>query len=204
MATPANAVLDVAGNTVTVGQISIVATTTFAVDLNGTSGTGKIVFDNGGSNATWDVENDGAAKQAVTTKGTANFVLSDNLVITSRSTQQFRPTGLLTDAPGESHSVTYTSDPETVNKELILTIAARKDAVFTGGAPATSALVDGVAYVIEGSLDLLGFATGVTPVAPILTGLPSDVWADYDYFSFSLDGSNGLTSNGFLRAGVVP
>ena len=96
------------------------------------------------------------------------------------------------------------ADSETLNKELILTIVARKDAVFTAGSPATSALVDGITYVIEGSVNLLDFTTGVTPVAPVVTGLPADVWTDYDYFSFSLAGSNGLPGKGFLRAGVVP
>jgi hypothetical protein len=38
--------------------------------------------------------------------------------------------------------------------------------------------------------------------APVTTGLPS-AGAGYEYHSFSLDGSNGLTGKGFLPTNVT-
>jgi|GEM_PF-2661276 len=126
MATPGNLNLDIGGNTVTVGRIDVVTTTNFEVTFSN----GKIVFDNGGSNAIWNVENDGGSKSPVTVKlGNVEFNLSDNLVVTSRSSQQFRPGGTLTDAAGESHSVTYTSDLGFGNKGFKLAWTATN----TGG-----------------------------------------------------------------------
>ena len=95
------------------------------------------------------------------------------------------------------------ADSETVLKEIILTVAVRKTApAFTTGSPSTST-VDGITYSIEGSTNLTSWTSPVTPVTPITTGLPpvSDP-VNYEYRSFSLDGSNGLPSKGFLRAMV--
>ncbi|MCX6880302.1 MAG: autotransporter-associated beta strand repeat-containing protein [Verrucomicrobia bacterium] len=106
---------------------------------------------------------------------------------------------------GQVHVLTADGsvDPD-ATKELILTCAVRKTApAFTAGAPAT-ATVDGITYSIQGSLNLAGFTTGVTPVAPITAGLPALTDpANYAYRSFSLDGSNGLAGKGFLRAKVT-
>jgi autotransporter-associated beta strand protein len=89
-------------------------------------------------------------------------------------------------------------------KELILTVAVRNSAVFTSGAPATSALIDGINYVIEGSVTLNGFPTTVNVVpTAVITGLPTDTWPDYEYRSFSLGNSNNLPNTGFLRAKVT-
>ena len=73
---------------------------------------------------------------------------------------------------------------------------------FTTGSPSTST-VDGITYSIEGSTNLTSWTSPVTPGTPITTGLPpvSDP-VNYEYRSFSLDGSNGLPSKGFLRAMV--
>jgi hypothetical protein len=56
---------------------------------------------------------------------------------------------------------------------------------------------------VQGSQDLATFTTGVTPVAPVTTGLPAAP-SGYTYRTFSLDGSNGLTGKGFLRVKVGP
>ena len=92
-------------------------------------------------------------------------------------------------------------DPDS-NKELVLTIAIRKGGSAFFGTPLQLA-VAGVTYTVLGSTDLSNFTAPVTEVAPIATGLP-DLTADpdYEYRSFSLDASNGLTGKGFLRAKV--
>jgi hypothetical protein len=87
---------------------------------------------------------------------------------------------------------------------LILTVAVRNSAVFTSGAPCTSALIDGINYAIDGSVTLNGFPTTVNVVpTAVITGLPADTWPDYEYRSFSLGTSNNLTNKGYLRARVT-
>jgi autotransporter-associated beta strand protein len=94
-------------------------------------------------------------------------------------------------------------DPDSA-KELILTLAIRTgNAAPFSGSPLQLAS-DGVTYTIEGSLDLTTFTAAVTEVSPpVTTGLP-DLSGDpsYEYRSFSLDASNGLSGRGFLRAVV--
>lgn len=104
----------------------------------------------------------------------------------------------------KSHVFTADSDADVdTDKELILTIAVRKDAPAFAGSPLTSS-VDGIVYTIEGSIDLSDFSTSVTAVpTPIITNLPATSSADYVYRSFSLSGSNALTGKGFLRAKVT-
>jgi fibronectin-binding autotransporter adhesin len=90
-------------------------------------------------------------------------------------------------------------------KELILTVAVRTGTPTFSGSPSPSAIqaADGITYIIEGSLDLAGFPTTVNVVpTPVTTGLPA-AGTGYEYRSFSLDGSNGLTGKGFLRAKVT-
>ena len=105
---------------------------------------------------------------------------------------------------GQLYVLTADGDGDTL-KELILTAAVRKTAVFTAGAPATSALVDGIIYSIEGSTSLGSFAATVNLVTPALVpaGAPVLTGTDYEYRSFSLGGSNGLAGAGFLRARVT-
>jgi hypothetical protein len=75
---------------------------------------------------------------------------------------------------------------------------------FTAGAPATaSSPSDGISYAIEGGLDLSSFGATVTPVGLVEPGKPLTDAANYEYRSFSLSGSNGLTGKGFLRAEVT-
>ncbi len=95
----------------------------------------------------------------------------------------------------------FGGDPSSA-KELILTVAVRTGTAGFAGSPSPTAIqaADGLTYSIEGSLDLAGFLTTVNVVSPIINGLPVDPGAGYEYRSFSLDGSNGLTSKGFLRA----
>jgi autotransporter-associated beta strand protein len=86
-------------------------------------------------------------------------------------------------------------------KQLLLTVAVRTGTSFTAGAPATGTSPDGIDYSIGGGIDLAAFTTAVTlettvvppPDAPAL----SNGW---EWKTFSLTGSNGLTGKGFLRA----
>lgn len=96
-----------------------------------------------------------------------------------------------------------TLDPDT-NAELLLTVAIREGnpASFTG-APLELA-VDGVVYRIHGGTDLVNFSGTVSEVTPVTTGLPDlSTDPDYEYRSFRLNSSNGLSGRGFLRAVVV-
>ena len=89
--------------------------------------------------------------------------------------------------------------------ELILTAAIRTGAAaFASGAPSTAAAVtDDITYSIQGSTTLSGFPITVNVVpTSVTTGLPA-AGTGYSYRSFSLNGSNGLTNQGFLRAGVI-
>jgi hypothetical protein len=91
------------------------------------------------------------------------------------------------------------------DKELILTAAIRNGtAAFGDGAPSSAAsAADGITYSIQGSTNLAGFTTPVNAVTTaITTGLPA-LNPGYSYRSFSLSGSNGLPSKGFLRAAVT-
>jgi hypothetical protein len=88
------------------------------------------------------------------------------------------------------------------NKELILTLAIRKQNTAAFSGTPLQLVSDGVTYTVQGSTDLATFTSPVTEVSPpITTGLP-DLSADpsYQYRSFSLDASNGLSGKGFLRA----
>ncbi|MCX6877207.1 MAG: hypothetical protein NTW21_25865 [Verrucomicrobia bacterium] len=104
---------------------------------------------------------------------------------------------------GQVYVLTADGDGDSA-KELILTAAVRKTAVFSAGAPATSLPVDGITYSIEGSVALSGFPTMVNLVstAVVPAGAPDLTGTDYEYRSFSLAGSNGLPTKGFLRAKV--
>ena len=97
----------------------------------------------------------------------------------------------------------FVGDPSNA-KELILTVAVRSGTpVFTGSPLSAIHVSDGITYSIEGSLDLAGFPTAVNVVpTPLTIDLPA-AGEGYEYRSFSLDGSNGLTGKGFLRAKVT-
>jgi autotransporter-associated beta strand protein len=107
---------------------------------------------------------------------------------------------------GKFFGLTADSDFDgNTDKELILTVAVRTGTpAFTGSpSPASVNSADGITYSIEGSVDLAGFPTTVNVVpTAVTTGLPA-AGAGYEYRSFSLNGSNGLSDKGFLRAKVT-
>ncbi|MEO5915241.1 MAG: autotransporter-associated beta strand repeat-containing protein [Luteolibacter sp.] len=82
--------------------------------------------------------------------------------------------------------------------ELLMTIAVRTGTPVFAGSPSPTATMDGATYTIQGSTTLGSFTTGVTPVAPVTGGLPAAP-AGYVYRTFSLNGSNGTPTAGFLR-----
>ena len=85
-----------------------------------------------------------------------------------------------------------------------MTIAVRSGTPAFTGSPSPSATQDGYTYTVEGSTTLSTFATGASPTTTAVTaGLPAAP-AGYEYRSFSLTGSNGLPSKGFLRVVVTP
>jgi len=87
-------------------------------------------------------------------------------------------------------------------QELILTLAARSGAEFTGS-PSMSATMDGVIYTVEGTTDLASFTepvTGPLATAVIPAGWPASPPTGYTYFSFRLANSVGLSGHGFIRA----
>lgn len=106
---------------------------------------------------------------------------------------------------GRIYLLTADSDfdsPDTA-QELILTVAVRSGAPAFSGSPSPGATVDSITYTIEGSTTLGSFDTTVNVVpTPVVTGLPAP-GSGYEYRSFSLAGSNGLPSKGFLRAKVT-
>jgi autotransporter-associated beta strand protein len=93
------------------------------------------------------------------------------------------------------------------DKELIMTIAVPQGTpAFTAGAPTSTASFEGYLVTVRGSTDLSTFPVVVTPVNPIVTGLPPapvQGGITYEYRSFSLNGSNGLTGKGFLQVSVT-
>lgn len=94
--------------------------------------------------------------------------------------------------------------------ELTLVVAVREGATFTSsvGSPTEqTATADGVAYTIQGTLDLVTFpgsdvshVAGPSDTAPPATGLPDLTGTGWEYHTFKLDASEGLGSKGFLRA----
>lgn len=97
--------------------------------------------------------------------------------------------------------VTQDTDADT-ESELLLTIAVRSGAAFSGS-PLPTAAQDGVNYIIQGRSGLIAFDQAVEgplaiPVVP--TSLPATATAGYQSKTFRLAGSNGLPNRGFLRA----
>ena len=86
-----------------------------------------------------------------------------------------------------------------------MTIAVRSGTPAFTGSPSPSASHDGATYTIEGSNTLDSFTATVTPVATVVPPSPNETApTGYEYRTFSLDGSNGLPSSGFLRVKVTP
>jgi autotransporter-associated beta strand protein len=87
-----------------------------------------------------------------------------------------------------------------LSREMVLTAAVRTGTPAFAGTPSPQATHDGFTYTIQGSATLDSFPLTVTPVAPVNPGVPAP--AGYEYRSFRLEGSDGLTNKGFLRVGV--
>lgn len=89
--------------------------------------------------------------------------------------------------------------------ELTLVAAVRDGAVFaTGPNGVQTATIDGVVYTAEGSLALTFPDSAVSvgsasDTAPAATGLPSLASTAWEYRTFKLDASEGLSGKGFLR-----
>jgi hypothetical protein len=95
-----------------------------------------------------------------------------------------------------------TADVDTLN-EMLITIAVRSGTPVFTGSPSPSATQEGFTYTIEGSTNLNGFGTIVTPVAVVLPPAPDTTPpAGYEYRTFSLNGSNGLPAKGFLHVKI--
>lgn len=91
------------------------------------------------------------------------------------------------------------------NKELLMTIAVRSGtpafSPLNGGLP--TATHEGAIYTIQGSPDLAAFAGTVSVVTTVVPPAPNATPpAGYEYRTFSLDGSDGLPSKGFLRVKI--
>lgn len=90
--------------------------------------------------------------------------------------------------------------------ELLMTIAVRAGTPVFSGSPSPSATMDGYTYTVEGDVDgLSAFASPVSAttaaVAPPNGDTPP---TGYEFRTFSLDGSNGFPSSGFLRVDITP
>ena len=100
------------------------------------------------------------------------------------------------------HRLTADTDADgDASSELVLTIAVPSGSPAFAGTPAPSATKDGYVIRVEGATDPASFGETVLPVAPVTTDLAAPP-AGYEYRSFSLGGSNGLPSRGFLRVDV--
>ncbi len=106
------------------------------------------------------------------------------------------------DGPKVYQLTADSSDGGTAN-ELLLTIAVLNGTPVFAGSPSPSASTQGYTYTVQGSTDLAAFTTQVNVVSPEMTGLPPAP-TGYTYRTFSLNGSDGLPSRGFLRVDVAP
>ncbi len=113
------------------------------------------------------------------------------------------PSSPTNNAKTYSFAVDSSADAETATPELVLTIAVRSGTPAFTGTPSPSATKDGFTVTVEGSINLDSFPTTATSVTPITTDLPAAP-DGYEYRSFALAGSNGLTNRGFLRVRVAP
>jgi hypothetical protein len=86
---------------------------------------------------------------------------------------------------------------------MTLTLPVRSGATFSDdGGDELSALVDGIYYRVEGSVNLSAFADNVTEVTPTLSaGLPS-LAVGWTYRTFRASGTVPSASKTFLRAKV--
>jgi autotransporter-associated beta strand protein len=99
------------------------------------------------------------------------------------------------------HPLLLDSSDVGTDKEMLLTIAVRSGTPVFSGSPSPAATHEGFTSTVQGSLDLTGFSATVAVVAPLTAGLPAAP-TGYEYRTFSLNGSDGLSSKGFLRVQV--
>ncbi|BCX46790.1 hypothetical protein HAHE_06980 [Haloferula helveola] len=104
---------------------------------------------------------------------------------------------------GKVFLVTADGDDGDADPELILTFAARLNAVFNAASP-TLASVDGVDYSVAGTLDLSDFTAPVSveSTAVLPPGAPP-LSVGWEYRSVSLDGSDNFPDKGFMRASAT-
>lgn len=96
----------------------------------------------------------------------------------------------LTDTDGDSKN------------DLTLTLEVRAGSVFQQSGNVLVAQKDGISYTFEGTVDLINFDSPVSEVTPHRgTGSPAE---GYEFKTFRLNASNGLTGKGFLRAKAAP
>ena len=94
------------------------------------------------------------------------------------------------------------------NQVMTLTLPVRSGATFADdGGDQLSALIDGIHYRVEGSLDLGTFANVITEVtggdaATIQTGLPGLSAVDWTYRTFRAPGTVATVPKTFLRAKI--
>ncbi|MBK1825553.1 beta strand repeat-containing protein [Haloferula rosea] len=103
---------------------------------------------------------------------------------------------------GRIHLFTEDTVP---NDVLVLTVAVRSDTGAWSGSDAltASSAPDGVDYTIEGSLDLLAFDQVISEVSPVQDAGLAPLSAGYKWQSFKLNGSEGLSGKGFMRAAAA-
>jgi autotransporter-associated beta strand protein len=88
-------------------------------------------------------------------------------------------------------------------KELLMTIAVRIGSPAFSGSPSPSSVMDGFTCTVEGTFNLNSFPAVAIPVGTVAPPAPNATPpADYEFRTFSLDGSNGLPTHGFLRVKV--
>lgn len=88
------------------------------------------------------------------------------------------------------------------SRKLILTIAVLANTPVFSANNSPAASYGGITYTIQGSSDLDASASVSILAIPVTTGLPP-AGTGYEYRSFSLDSSAGLTGKGFLSAQVA-
>ena len=98
------------------------------------------------------------------------------------------------------------ADGDALNEQIMTIAVPVGTPVFSAGTPTSTATYETFGITVRGSTDLASFPVTITPVTPIVTGLPSTPFVSggisYEYRSFSLGGSNNLPGRGFLQVAV--
>ena len=102
----------------------------------------------------------------------------------------------------DNGKVFVTTTDNDSSRKLILTIAVLAGTPVFSADSSPTASFSGITYTIQGSSDLDSSASVSVLATPVTSGLPP-AGAGYEYRSFTLDSSTGLTAKGFLRAQVT-